>query len=185
MFTHKGRYIDERNADMCRDFDIEEVAHNLAFSTRYNGAFGAYSIATHCLAGSYYAPRGYKLAFLLHDSIEWLTGDIITNIKRLFPGIEEYEQGHLDTIMGMHGVNPDWRDMVTPVDLGMFCAEYERFTGQQHALHYQYGRQIHDNWWYHFPTFGEPARDAYLRRYHELMAWPEERPYHVTSMVAA
>lgn len=73
------------------DIEIEDIAHGLARVARWNGQTSgahAYSVAEHCvlveqIAGAM-APeleRHWRLAALLHDSSEYVIGDMISPFK--------------------------------------------------------------------------------------------------------
>tara|TARA_R110002051_G_scaffold38640_4_gene81991 strand:+ start:12895 stop:13458 length:564 start_codon:yes stop_codon:yes gene_type:complete len=73
------------------DIEVEDIAHGLAFVARWNGqTIGdfAYSVAEHSLlvteifsAQNPGAPIKWQLAALLHDSPEYVIGDMISPVK--------------------------------------------------------------------------------------------------------
>lgn len=73
------------------DVEIEDIAHGLSRVARWNGQTAgdwAYSVAQHSLlvedlVGRFRpkAPRTWRLAALLHDSPEYVIGDLITPFK--------------------------------------------------------------------------------------------------------
>jgi uncharacterized protein len=83
------------------DVDIEDIAHSLALSCRFNGHCNVfYSVAQHSVFVSELVPSE-RLAALLHDSTEAYFGDIIRPIKRDLVGIEEIE-GNLRRAISEH-----------------------------------------------------------------------------------
>jgi 5'-deoxynucleotidase YfbR-like HD superfamily hydrolase len=73
------------------DVEIEDIAHGLSRVARWNGQTSgawSFSVAQHCLlvedlVGRFKtgAPRPLRLAALLHDSPEYVIGDLITPFK--------------------------------------------------------------------------------------------------------
>jgi hypothetical protein len=83
MITYTGRMIDPL-APTVADISIMDIAHALAYTSRYNG-HGAefYSVAQHCFILSHIVPRHAALGALLHDAAEAYVGDVIGPIKEL------------------------------------------------------------------------------------------------------
>lgn len=81
MTTFSGRKfypLDPREEDM----DIVDVGHHLAMQCRYNGACHAFfSVAEHCVIGSYLVPKEHAYDFLMHDVAETWSGDLIRPLK--------------------------------------------------------------------------------------------------------
>lgn len=95
--TPSGRLIDLSLPDP-DVIDLEDVAHCLARTCRFNGAVDSYySVATHSV---YVArrlqeagwPRQAVRAGLLHDAAEAYVGDMTSGLKRLFPEYREFER---------------------------------------------------------------------------------------------
>jgi uncharacterized protein len=64
------------------DMNIVDVAHHLAQQARFNGALDRfYSVAEHCVLGSYLVPQEYAFDFLMHDAAEAWLGDMIRPMK--------------------------------------------------------------------------------------------------------
>lgn len=63
---------------------FEDIAHGLACTNRFAGQQkGApYTVAQHCVAGSYMIEPKFALAFLMHELDEVYLGDVITQVKR-------------------------------------------------------------------------------------------------------
>jgi hypothetical protein len=81
MTTYTGRVfhpIDPKVEDVC----IEDIAHGLALQCRYAGQCRAfYSVAQHCVMGSYIVSKDWQLEFLLHDAQEAYIQDMIRPLK--------------------------------------------------------------------------------------------------------
>lgn len=64
------------------DFRIEDIAHSLSLQCRFNGHCKRhYSVAQHCVLGSYYADDDIELHFLLHDASECYLSDVVRGLK--------------------------------------------------------------------------------------------------------
>jgi uncharacterized protein len=85
-----GRRLDLLNPSPL-DIEIEDIAHGLARVARWNGQTHgdhAFSVAQHCVLVEEIAafldpelPRAARLAILLHDSPEYVIGDMISPFK--------------------------------------------------------------------------------------------------------
>lgn len=124
----------------CADVNIEDIAHALSFTCRYNGhCTHFYSVAQHSMlvtrvygelvAGTEVQddPRGYLCA-LLHDAAEAYVGDVIRPIKMAVPAIEDIEHNVRETILEHFGLVPAWNDVriataVQKADLVMLATE--------------------------------------------------------------
>ena len=84
------------------DIEIEDIAHGLAFVSRWNGQTKgdfAYSVAEHSLLVETLfgrlqptAPIKWRLAALLHDAPEYVIGDMISPVKAAVgPGYEDLD----------------------------------------------------------------------------------------------
>ncbi len=64
------------------DINIPDIAHHLAMQCRFNGATkDFYSVAEHCVIGSYLVPPEDAFEFLMHDAAEAYLGDLIRPMK--------------------------------------------------------------------------------------------------------
>lgn len=82
ILTFTGKRVDLLNpspSDIC----IEDIAHSLAASTRFNGHTRVpVSVAQHCVLGSYlFQDSDGALAFLLHDAHEAYLGDLARPVR--------------------------------------------------------------------------------------------------------
>jgi hypothetical protein len=81
IVTFTGKTFDFMNP-RCEDICIEDIAHALALTNRYNGHTRVpYSVAEHCVRMSY-MKIGEPLNNLLHDAAEAYIGDIPRPIKQ-------------------------------------------------------------------------------------------------------
>jgi len=92
MQTYTGKKfwpLDPRSEEI----NIEDIAHSLAFSCRFNGHCNKfYSVAQHSVFVSTLVRPSEVLAALLHDSAEAYLGDIISPLKIYLPNILEIEK---------------------------------------------------------------------------------------------
>lgn len=85
--TFSGRYVDLSDPSPA-SIVLEDVAHGLAHTCRYNGQIDYYSVAEHAVAVSVYLERmGYSekvcLMGLHHDDAEAYLGDVTRPLKSL------------------------------------------------------------------------------------------------------
>jgi hypothetical protein len=105
----------------------ETIAHHLAHINRYNGAFGAYSVAQHCVHVSEQLSRGSKLSGLMHDVCEVWTGDITSPIKGyLGLSTAHLEAHYLKQVDARWGVKTRHK-LVQEADLRMLITEVKSF----------------------------------------------------------
>ena len=82
-----------------RDVSLEDVARGLAATRRFIGqARVPFIVAAHSLHVADHAPRKFRLAALLHDGHEYVTGDIITPIARALDKLRPGSAAGLDWI---------------------------------------------------------------------------------------
>lgn len=136
------RILDPREEDMC----IEDVAHHLAYQCRYNGATEPFfSIAEHCVMGSYIIDPKYGYDFLMHDCAEAWCGDMIrpmkheTDLQPIFTAIE-------DAIFAVAAVKFDVSDpvplAVKELDVAMFKIE-QRQLFPNHPNPEEFDQEFH------------------------------------------
>lgn len=107
MVTYTGTIVNlfEANPEtIC----IEDIAHGLAFTCRWNGATKTYfSVAEHCCMMFDRVPDNLKPVALFHDSEEAYWGDIIKPLKNLLPKeIRLKMEGFRQMIFDKYGVPP-------------------------------------------------------------------------------
>ncbi len=107
---------------------IEVIAHHLAYTNRYNGAVGTYSVAQHSVLCADGVKAPFKLAALLHDAPEAVYGDISSPIKWAIAsgGLAELEKFYHDQLDATYGIEtrcPEVKD----VDLRMLITEAKSF----------------------------------------------------------
>jgi hypothetical protein len=105
---------------------IETIAQSLAFTNRYNGSIGTYSVAQHSVLVSRQLPPELRLAGLLHDAPEAYLGDMAAPLKAYCPDfvkLEKFYHDQLDAYFGIETRHPD----VTLADRFMFNTEDRYF----------------------------------------------------------
>lgn len=91
MQTYSGRLFWPQ-APRAEDVRIEDIAHSLALTCRYNGHCRAfYSVAQHSVIVSRAVPDDDALWGLLHDAAEAYSGDVILPLKLSMPFWREIE----------------------------------------------------------------------------------------------
>ncbi|MGH6736395.1 MAG: HD domain-containing protein [Methyloceanibacter sp.] len=142
------------------DIEIEDIAHGLARVARWNGQTSGdhtFSVADHSLLVEEIAadldaklPRQFRLAALLHDSPEYVIGDLISPFKAaLSLDYRAFEAKLLAAIYLRFGLPPDLPEHVTKLIkradktaayyeatglAGFSRAEARRFFGQPRGL---------------------------------------------------
>lgn len=83
----------EQIAETMQSICIEDIAHHLSQTMRYNGACGwPYSVAHHSLEVAKLVPAPFKLAGLLHDAAEAYTGDLVSPLKHALQGGDQLKK---------------------------------------------------------------------------------------------
>ena len=123
MTTYTGLKVNPLNPDpdtIC----IRDIAHHLALECRYNGAcLFHYSVAQHCVVGSYYVSLDSKLAFLLHDASEAYMHDLVKGLKDNISFYKEAEERLQKVIYKKFGViDIDYAE-IKRVDYALMAAE--------------------------------------------------------------
>jgi hypothetical protein len=118
-----------------RPEDIEpfDIAYGLSRIPRFNGMTvgDPYSVAQHSTVGSFLAPPGFALHFLLHDAHEFLGQDITSPLKReLGPEYRRVEEGFKDAVDRRFGLawTEEAKRVVKDVDNQMLLLEIEELT---------------------------------------------------------
>lgn len=117
-------FFDPINVD---EVKLRDVALGAARETRFNGQYRQwidfYSVAEHCVLGSYVAPFGQRLAFLVHDAAEAFIKDITKPLKNLLPDYGDLERRFEDALRDKFKW-PDWHNpIVKKIDMQMLVAE--------------------------------------------------------------
>ena len=121
-----GIHLDISNPDVS-EITIEAIAHGLSMTCRWNGnTQHFYSVAEHCVVASNRAPKEHKLALLMHDCEESITGDIITPIKELFPQLRDIESNIRNMLLHKFDITPYDSEIVAKYDREQL--EWERYN---------------------------------------------------------
>lgn len=135
IVTYSGRYFYPW-APREDDVAIEDIAHALAYSSRFNGHLREYySIAQHSVIGSYYVPVEHALAFLFHDAHEAYLGDHIgplkygyaEPVKQALRSLEERVQAAIDRKFLVSRDAIGAQHHIKTIDLRMLAGEMMRF----------------------------------------------------------
>jgi hypothetical protein len=98
--TYKGKKfypLDPRPEDIC----IEDIAHALANTCRYNGHSRVfYSVAEHCVRMSEANLSGSPQWFLMHDAAEAYISDVPRPIKPMLKEFKDIEN-HIMTVVAL------------------------------------------------------------------------------------
>lgn len=158
MVTYTGKVInlfDPNPDDIC----LEDIAHGLAHTCRFNGHTKKYySVAEHCTWMYAMVPDYLKPLVLLHDAEEAYFGDIITPIKAILKSegsaLIEAMRNMRTLILKKFGV--DWDARIKDHDAEMLTSEWNNLilkdnwggespihakTGWLSLAHYHFGKQ--------------------------------------------
>lgn len=124
------------------DIFIEDIAYSLARIPRFNGQQSGtqqYSVAEHCIRGSYEIEEDLALHFLLHDGSEYVTGDMISPLKRIPEIKEPYKKIEFKiehVIFNKFGLqwSQEISDKVKYIDNIMVAEEMRTFTCYRKSL---------------------------------------------------
>lgn len=108
-------------------YSAEAIATQLSHINRFNGSFGAYSVAQHCVHVAEQLPDSLKLSGLLHDVCEIWTGDIPSPNKHAIGGnaqsLEDHYCSEVDRLWGVTTRHA----LVKDADLRMLVTEASSF----------------------------------------------------------
>lgn len=159
--TCGGRIIRIEDPKWCyenRQVDIRDIGHALAHVSRYGGhARGFYSVAQHSVLSSRLAVHGDKLWGLMHDAPEAYMGDLVSPLKRSFPGWKVLEREWDIVMRSLFHISAPNHDIL---------AQEIRVKGIDLQL---LGREIHD-----LLPFGE--EDAAMIGYYEGQGYTDLDP---------
>ena len=184
-----GRRLDLLNPSPL-DVEIEDIAHGLARVARWNGQTKgdhAFSVAQHCMLvegiATHFEPgldRRWRLASLLHDSPEYVIGDMISPFK-VAVGLD-YKAFELRLLAAIHlrfglpaGVPPWVERLIKRADrtaafleatqlAGFSITEAYKFFGRPRGLSGQGGT----GWRTLKPLAPNDASAQYLRKFRQL-----------------
>jgi hypothetical protein len=121
--TYSGATFDFENPETSPMLPID-IAHALALQNRFNGhTREPYSVAEHLVRSSYAVEPGHELAALLHDAPEFVTGDLVSPLKRLLPDFKTHEKRIERSLFRRFGVPEELSPEVKRVDLVMLATE--------------------------------------------------------------
>lgn len=159
--TCGGRIIRIEDPRWCfenRQVDIRDIGHALAHVSRFGGhARGFYSVAQHSVLSSRLAVHGDKLWGLMHDAPEAYMGDLVSPLKRSFPGWKVLEREWDIVMRSLFAISAPNHDIL---------AQEIRVKGIDLQL---LGREIHD-----LLPFGE--EDAAMIGYYEGQGYTDLDP---------
>jgi uncharacterized protein len=184
-----GRRLDLLNPSPL-DVEIEDIAHGLARVARWNGQTRgdhAFSVAQHCVLvegiATHFEPsldRRWRLASLLHDSPEYVIGDMISPFKAAvgldYKAFERRLLGAIHLRFGLPTAVPQWVEkLIKRADrsaayleatqlAGFGITEANKFFGRPTGLSGEGGA----GWRTLKPLAPNDASAQYLRKFHQL-----------------
>lgn len=124
--THSGKAFDYLRPEL-GSVTIEDIAHALGNICRYCGHTNRfYSVAEHCVVGSWMVLSKVKLHFLLHDALEAYIQDLPRPLKALLPeykAIEKRLEPVVYAALNIAGPSVKEEKMVKEADVRMLLTE--------------------------------------------------------------
>lgn len=132
--TYSRRNVDLENPKPS-SLRRRDIAHALANINRFTGHTPVpYSVAEHCLIGSYVVTGEYALEFLLHDASEAYLGDVSAPLKSLlgasYSTLEAKFERAIVYKFGLHDMPGVWLE-VKRVDRLLLACEMDVFMGRR------------------------------------------------------
>jgi len=110
---------------------IEDIAHALAYSCRYNGHCKYFhSVAMHSVLVSQVCKPENALWGLLHDASEAYTGDMVKPLKRHMEEFKRIEDQLMKTICHKFGLPEEMPEDVDAADLSLLALERQYLMGE-------------------------------------------------------
>lgn len=123
IMMYSGSYFDF-NSPETSTYTIEDIAHALSNINRFTGHTRVpYSVAEHCVRGSFWIDPEFALEFLLHDAAESMLGDVATPLKMMLPDYKAIEQRVEMAIAEKFGTSFPMLPQVKAVDTRMLKTE--------------------------------------------------------------
>ena len=193
ILTASGFYFDYTKP-FASIFGIVDIARHLSKICRFTGATTSfYSVAQHCVIGSYVVPRNKALKFLLHDGGEFALGDVNRPLKALLPDYRAIE-GPVDLAVARHfDLDGDKDPDIKHVDLVMLATEKRDLMPRREVLEWSedgltpllFGAELREDWEcidgytplpeVIVPLLPDDACRLFMRRYHEIVRGLAER----------
>lgn len=123
ILTYTGKMFDTINP-VPELIDINDIAHSLANSCRYNGhCRDFYSVAEHSIYVSEQLPEKFALWGLLHDASETYVGDLVKPLKNFLPDFQKAEEKVIKAVAEKFGLVLPEPDEVKIADYRMLLTE--------------------------------------------------------------
>ncbi len=167
--TFSGRhfdYSDPQPEAIC----IEDIAQALSNECRFAGHLPQfYSVAQHCVIASEIVPLAFALEALLHDAVEAYCKDIPSPLKRMLPDYQAIEDRIEAVVRKKFGLPAQTSPEVKRADLVMLATERRDLDIDDGELWPMLEGVSPSLDTVIFPLTNNQARQAFLRRYSELV----------------
>jgi 5'-deoxynucleotidase YfbR-like HD superfamily hydrolase len=160
--------LDPSEDEVC----LEDIAQSLSHMCRFAGHVNEfYSVAQHCVLGSYEVPKGLELTFLMHDSSEGYAVDIPRPLKYA-PGMEAYldiEDRIYRVIAGKYGLPLELPPDIKVVDNRMLLTEQRDLRDSTEVLDMMRERTGLEPFDWHISSWSPyVAKQNFLQRFKQL-----------------
>jgi hypothetical protein len=164
--TSSGTYFDFIDPDSS-EFTIEDIAHALAHICRFTGHVRTfYSVAQHCVLGSFLVPPEHARAFVLHDAAEAFLGDVSSPLKQLLPDYKGIEARVEAAVLKRFGLPPVLPLCIKAADLVMLATEKRDLMPRSDGPKWEVLQGYHPLPERIIPWGPEHAREMYLTRFY-------------------
>lgn len=131
ILTYTGKMFDTANPNP-ELIDINDIAHSLANSCRYNGhCRDFYSVAEHSIYVSEQLPENLALWGLLHDATETYVGDVVKPLKNFLLDFQKAEEKAMKAVAEKFELGLPEPDEVKIADYRMLLTEQEQLFNYQ------------------------------------------------------
>lgn len=122
-FTGQKVWLEQLNPDA---INILDIAVSLSRIPRWAGHTEIfYSVAQHSVRCARSVPKHLRMQALLHDATEAFIGDIPGPVKKLIPGIKEFETRLFEMVAKRFNIDPIIHEVVKAADVDALNYEFE------------------------------------------------------------
>lgn len=122
--TASGTYFDYLHPELS-EIAPQDIARGLSNACRFAGQGPFYSVAQHCVEGSWLIEDRHAFEFLMHDAAEAYLGDVPSPLKQLLPDYKVIEARVERAIAERFGLPHPMPPQVKHMDLRMLRTEKE------------------------------------------------------------
>jgi 5'-deoxynucleotidase YfbR-like HD superfamily hydrolase len=169
IMLYSGSYFNFLNPEQS-NLTIDDIAHGLSHINRFTGhSEKPYSVAEHCVRGSYEISEHLALDFLMHDASESVLGDVSTPLKMLLPDYKTVEKCVERAIANRFGTEFPMSPEVKIVDTRMLATEVFHLMPRE-CQNWDCLQGVEKYAFTIEPWSAKVAKQMFLNRYYELLS---------------